>query len=128
MTPSKYLPLTEAKNNYFKFYGWQYAKAVSHPKVFCKKDVLKNFAKFTGKREKKTLPQVFSCEFCKILKNTFLQRTPSVAASEYGKGMRNKGETYINLCLLPSISSHWCKTESEDNTRFYWIQKKSSQF
>ena len=53
------------------------------------KDVLKNFAKFTGKHLcqsitfdkvaglqlylKKTLAQLFSCEFCEILKNTFLQ-------------------------------------------------------
>ena len=31
---------------------------------------------------KKTLVQVFSCEFCKISKNTFSYRTPPVAASE----------------------------------------------
>ena len=30
---------------------------------------------------KETLVQVFSCEFCEISKNTFLQRTPLVAAS-----------------------------------------------
>ena len=52
------------------------------PEVFCKKDVLRNFAKFTGKHlfnglclnkvaglvcnfiKKKTLAQVFSREFC----------------------------------------------------------------
>ena len=44
--------------------------------VFYKRGVLKVFAKFTGKQlyrnlvsnfiEKKTLAQVFSCEFCKI--------------------------------------------------------------
>ena len=57
------------------------------------KDVLRKFAKFTGKHlcqslffnfiKKKTLAQVFSCEFCGISKNTFLQRTPLVAASEF---------------------------------------------
>ena len=31
--------------------------------------------------KKETLAQVFSCEFCEISKNTFLQRTPLVAAS-----------------------------------------------
>ena len=31
--------------------------------------------------KKETLAQVFSCEFCKISKNTFFHRTPSVAAS-----------------------------------------------
>ena len=30
---------------------------------------------------KKTLAQVFSCEFCEISKNTFYYRTPLVAAS-----------------------------------------------
>ena len=30
---------------------------------------------------KETLAQVFSCEFCKISKNTFSYRTPPVAAS-----------------------------------------------
>ena len=31
--------------------------------------------------KKETLAQVFSCEFCKISKNTFCYRTPPVAAS-----------------------------------------------
>ena len=59
----------------------------SSPVVFCKKDVLKNFAKFTGKRlyqslffnkvaglmptKEDTLALVFSCEYCKIFKNIF---------------------------------------------------------
>ena len=50
----------------------------------CKKDVLRIFAKFTGKTlcqslffnkvagcNKETLAQVFYCKFCEILKNTF---------------------------------------------------------
>ena len=32
--------------------------------------------------KKETLTQVFSCEFCQILKNTFSYRRPLVAASE----------------------------------------------
>ena len=32
--------------------------------------------------KKETLAQVFSCEFCKISKNTFYYKTPLVAASE----------------------------------------------
>ena len=32
-------------------------------------------------KKKKTLAQVFSCEFCEISKNTFFYRTPLVAAS-----------------------------------------------
>ena len=64
----------------------------SRPEVFCKKGVLRNFAKFTGKHlcqslffnkvaglwplacnfiKKEILAQVFSREFCKISKNTF---------------------------------------------------------
>ena len=31
--------------------------------------------------------QAFSCEFCEIFKNTFLHRTPLVAASENTKGI-----------------------------------------
>ena len=74
----------------------------SRPEVFCEKGVLRNFAKFTGKRPcqtlffnkftglrpacitllKKTLAQVFSCEFCEISKNTFFYRTALVVASE----------------------------------------------
>ena len=50
----------------------------SHPEVFCKKGVLRNFAKFTGKH----LRRVFSCEFWEISKNTFSYRTSPVAASE----------------------------------------------
>ena len=62
----------------------------SLPEVFCKRRVLRNFAKFTGKHlcqslcnfvKQETLAQVFSCEFCEISKNTFLHRTPLVAAS-----------------------------------------------
>ena len=59
----------------------------SRPEVFCKRSVLRNFAKFTGKQlcqglffkivyeknffKKNTLAQVFSCEFCEISKNIF---------------------------------------------------------
>ena len=62
----------------------------SRPEVFCKRGVLSNFTKFTGKHlcqslflnkfpglrpatllKKETLAQVYSCEFCEISKNTF---------------------------------------------------------
>ena len=70
----------------------------SRPEVFCKKGVLRNIAKFTGKHlcqslffnkvaglrpDTESLAQVFSCEFCEISKNTFFYRTPLVAASEH---------------------------------------------
>ena len=66
--------------------------------MFCKKDVLRNVAKFTGKHlyqrlfsdkvaglacnliKKESLAQVFSCQFCEISKNTVFSGTPQVAA------------------------------------------------
>ena len=73
----------------------------SRQEMFCKKGVLRNFAKFTGKHlcqslflnkvavlrpatllKKEILALVFSCEYCEISKNAFLHRTPLVAASE----------------------------------------------
>ena len=71
----------------------------SRPGVFCKKGVLRNFEKFTGKQLcqglffnkvaglrpttllKKRLAHTFSCEFCKISKNPYFHRAPLVAAS-----------------------------------------------
>ena len=58
----------------------------SRPEVFCKKGILRNFAKFTGKHLCQSLffnkvAQVFSYEFCEISKNTFFHRTPPVDAS-----------------------------------------------
>ena len=72
-----------------------------YPEIFCNKNVLRNFDKFTGKHlcwsfffnkvatsvagcrfsacnfiKKETLAQTFSCEFCKIFKNTFFYRKP----------------------------------------------------
>ena len=67
----------------------------SHSEVIRKKDVLKNFAKFTGKHLyqyllfnkvagfsiiKETLAQVFSCGFCGIFKNTYFKKAPPVVA------------------------------------------------
>ena len=67
----------------------------SRLEMFCKKGVLRNFAKFIRKHlfqslffnkiagmrpatllKKRLLGQVLSCEFCKISKNTFLYKTP----------------------------------------------------
>ena len=65
----------------------------SSRQVSCQKDVLSNFAKFTGKKhlcqslflnkvQASGIAQVFSYEFCEISKNAFSYRTPPVAASE----------------------------------------------
>ena len=60
---------------------------------------LKNFTKFTGKHlchshlkkkiKKDTLTQLFSCEFWKISKSTFLYRTPLVTASDESKALKS---------------------------------------
>ena len=73
----------------------------SRPDVFCKKDVLRSFAKFSGKHLCQS-----SCEFFKISKNTFSYRTPQVAASE--NTLR-----HINIILLLIITYvvSLCKTE-----------------
>ena len=68
----------------------RYLLGYSHQRCSIKKDVLKNFVKFTEKHlckslffnkagglrpaiviKKRTLMQVFFCEFCEIFKNTF---------------------------------------------------------
>ena len=91
--------------------------------MFYKKDVLRNFEKFTGKHlcqrpflnevaglrpkacnfiKKKSLAQVFSCEFCEISKNTFFHRTPLVAASEKCRS--------FSYFLLQVFFSQFCYT------------------
>ena len=61
----------------------------SHPpglEVLCKKGVLRNFVKCTGKQGlfiiKENLPQVFCCELFEISMKIFFDRTLPVAASE----------------------------------------------
>ena len=68
----------------------------SRMEVFCKKGVLRNFVKITGKHlcqslffiKKEALTQVFSCDFYEISKNTFfiehLRTTASVNFSYRG--------------------------------------------
>ena len=64
----------------------------SLPEVFCRKGVLRNFAKFTGKQlcqslffnkvaglrpvKKETLTQVFPCKFCETFKEHLFYKTP----------------------------------------------------
>ena len=64
----------------------------SHPEVFCKKDVLRTFAKFTGKHlclstsglqlYQKRKPVTVVCEFCTVSKNIFSYRTPPAMSKE----------------------------------------------
>ena len=72
--------------------------------MFGKKDVCKNFTKFTRKhlhqslffnKIEETLAQVFSYEFWEISKNTFFHRTPLVAA------FPNHG--YLHCAILKAL-------------------------
>ena len=47
-----------------------------------KKDICEKMNFYIRSSRSETLAQVFSCEFCKISKNTFFYRTPLVAASK----------------------------------------------
>ena len=72
----------------------------SHRRYFIEKSVLKNFATFTGKHlcwslsfnkglKKETPTQLFSCEYCKMIKSTYfeehLQTDASVLPSKYNR-------------------------------------------
>ena len=109
----------------------------SSPTMFCKKEVLRNFTKFTGKYQcqglflnnvtglrpeacnyikKETRAKVFSCEFCKISMNTFLYRTPLVAASVNGYSKRY----FIIYCQwqLILVSGAW---RLESFSAVFWM-------
>ena len=77
-------------------YKWQLTYRSSRlENLFCQKGVLRNFVKKDSETLlKETLTQLFSCEFWEISKNTFLYRTPPVAASE----LRNsKNDIFLEL-------------------------------
>ena len=83
----------------------------SHSQLFFKIGVLKHFAIFTGKHLSwnlllisKTPTQVFSCEYCKIFKCSFLYRTILVAASGKVSKTVKSEEMKIN-CLNPAYGN-----------------------
>ena len=81
----------------------QHIASSSHSQMLFKIGVLKDFAVFTGKHMclslfliklqafgpatilNETPKQVFSCEYCEIVKNSFVYRTPPVATSGFMK-------------------------------------------
>ena len=69
----------------------------SRPEVCCKKGVLRNFAKFTGKHLRQSLFLQNFANFCEISKNTFYYRTSQVAASERNKCVSRSINFSINI-------------------------------
>ena len=79
---------------YLKIIRWSYRNI--RPDVFCKTGVLWNFAKFTGQHLCQSLlfnkvVGLSPGEISKIFKNTFLYRTPLVAAFEVKKILLESG-------------------------------------
>ena len=90
----------------------------SRPEIFCKKGVLKNFAKFTGKHlcqsfffNKETMAQVFSWESCEISKSVFFTEhlwwlLLKVICNQFWRS--------FNLTKLESLDTNLAKLESLD--------------
>ena len=91
-----------------------------HPEMFCKKGVLRNSTKFTGKHLRQGLflnkvaglTQVFSFEFCEISKNTFSTEHPRTTATGisylYSQKKKMKHE-WLNLVLRKQPPEVFCK-------------------
>ena len=126
--------------------------------MLCRKGVFRNFIKFTGKQlqlcrnlfliklqaeacnfiKKKTLTQVFSCEFCQISQNTFFHRTPPVAAFEFSYLKLDKNlkvrpvllfQSNFNSLLLFYLFSFYFFTEREYNSKVvfsYFTERTNS--
>ena len=91
-------------------------KRSSHQRCSMKKGILRNFAKFTGKHLcqslffnkvaglrpatllKRSLAQVFSCEYCETSKNTFFTKHLWTTASKVSK-------THLFALMTKSIPS-----------------------
>ena len=74
----------------------------SRPKVFCKKGILRNFAKFTGKHLCQSLffdKVAVLRKFWGIFKNTFSDRTPLVAASVFWGALKISCRIMFQRCL-----------------------------
>ena len=91
---------------------WYHKTRSSRPKMFFKKCVFENFAKFTRKHlfflKKKRfwyMAQVFSWEFCEIFKNTLFYRTLLLAASHKSKTNRAWNLQY-EFWLLKKTKEH----------------------
>ena len=93
----------------------------SHPELFCKKGVLKSFAKFTGVFSGKSV----SCKFCQILKNSFLTKYLQWLPLAFGpieisyfNTLCNKSAVEANVTSYFQYLFHWIK--------IYWKPEKRS--
>ena len=77
----------------------------SRPEVFCKKGVLRNFAKFTGKNLCQSLFfRVLSCKFCEISKNTFF--TEHLCATDFISWF-SETNTLLSFLIQSSVYFFW---------------------
>ena len=102
----------------------------SRPDVFCEKDVLRNFGKFTGKHlcqdlyfnlvaglacnfiKIETLAQVFSYEFSEISKNTFLKEYVWTTAS-----IKHTQDAYILFAFFYFQVARNCSNSSKQEVK-----------
>ena len=98
----------------------------SRPEVFCKKGVIGNFAKFTGKHLWQSLffNKVVGLRptFCKIYKNTFFHRTPPVAASENSHDdiIADKCFILVSVDIFIKLNTNF-KHCHHTNIYFHWF-------
>ena len=104
--------------------------------MFFKLSVLQNFAVFTGndlcrslffiKLKKETHTLVLSCEYCKILKNSFFYRTPQVAAFQKCSFISSFGISKNSFPVVheKKITIPLFKEENVFNKRKFWTDMK----
>ena len=68
-------------------------------KGFFKKGVVRNLAEFTRKHLHGNI-YLFSCEFCKLCKNTFFAEQLQTTASDYSSTNSSEGSTDKRNCEL----------------------------
>ena len=106
----------------------------SRLEVFCKKGVLRNFAKFlrvsfliklqastSNFVKKEILAQVFSCEFCEISKTTFLQNTSGRLLLECYASLNF--HRWLHLSIFPSPSQSRTKRKKLTFTLLWGASK-----
>ena len=84
------ISLSRSFGNFIYFFSLLPLHRSSRPEVFCKKGILKKFAKSQETPVPASDLQLYykdsgTSEFCEIFKNTYFYRSPLVAASNYMK-------------------------------------------